>query len=296
MTTTNTDQKSGRVADIAGSLGRVVKSPVGTAEFVAARVAAKMPQRLADRVWGTVLRRSLASGRWQLVPDEQLREMYRRAVAELGFDGESSESTSSTSKKASEAVYVEFGVFAGASFGLMAETAQANDVDLRMVGFDSFRGLPGSVRGDEGGWKPGSFYCPEWVTRWNLETNHGLESDKFHLVAGWFDEVLTPALDQELELAPIDIAMLDADAYSSTVPVLEWLTTRLANKSIVIFDDWFWGSENGEPSGVERAFTEWSAEHPNFSAEPFGTYTLADPEHPEGARLAGHAFIITRGE
>ena len=109
-TTTNTPDaapKAGRVADITGSLGRVVKSPIGTAEFVAAWVAAKMPQRLADRVWGTVLRRSLASGRWQLVPDEQLRETYRRAVAELGFDDADSASASS-------AVYVEFGVFAGA--------------------------------------------------------------------------------------------------------------------------------------------------------------------------------------
>ncbi len=275
------------LANAAHSIGRLAKSPVNTAEFVAARVAAKMPQRFADRVWGTVLQRSLKSGRWQLVPDEQLRSIYARAIDELRSPGTGSDA-------GEDAVYVEFGVFAGASFGLMSETARSSELDLRMVGFDSFRGLPGSVQDDEGGWKPGSFYCPEWVTRWNLEANHGVEADSFQLVAGWFDEVLTPELDAELQLGPIDIAMLDADAYSSTTPVLAWLTDRLADRSVVIFDDWFWGSENNEPSGVERAFREWSADNPRFAAEPFGTYTLADPEHPDGERMAGQAFILTR--
>lgn len=275
------------LTNAAHSIGRLVRTPVDTAEFVAARVAAKMPQRFADRVWGTVLQRSLSSGRWQLVPDEQLRTIYARAIEELRPGGEARGDVD-------EAVYVEFGVFAGASFGLMSETARSSNLDLRMVGFDSFRGLPGSVRDDEGGWKPGSFYCPEWVTRWNLETNHGVPADSYQLIAGWFDEVLTPELDAELQLGPIDLAMLDADAYSSTAPVLAWLTDRLAERSVMIFDDWFWGSETGEPSGVERAFREWSADNPQFSAESFGTYTLDDPEHPDGARPAGQAFVITR--
>lgn len=260
---------------------QITNEPAETVEYAVARVSSRLPSRIADQVWGRLLRRSIEAGRWHLVPDEQLERHYRAAVDELSL-------------RDTSATYLEFGVFTGSSFGLMARIANEESVDLRLFGFDSFRGLPSSVRNDEGGWKPGSFYCPEWVTRWNLETRHGLTPDRYQLVPGWFDETLTDELAERLEIDTVDIAMLDADAYSSTVPVLTWLTDRLADRCVLIFDDWFWGSEQGETSGVERAFTEWSGANDRFDVESMGTYSVDDPTRPDGRRLAGNVVLLTR--
>ncbi len=242
------------------------------------RLTARLPAPVSDRVWGTVLQWRMKQGGWTLVPQDDLRRVYREAVRQLGGEVQA---------------YAEFGIYAGDSLGIMADVLAEAGSSAPMFGFDSFRGLPDSVTDDEGGWQPGAFYCPEWVTRWNLSTNHGVGPDRITLIPGWFDESLTPGLAGELGIERISIAQLDADAYSSTVPVLDWLTPLLADRAVLIFDDWFAGGNTEEIGiGVQRAFEEWLERRPEFTAEAFATYGFG----PGAGRkeVVGKAFIVSR--
>ena len=64
------------------------------------------------------------------------------------------------------------------------------------------------------------------------------------------------------------LVMIDCDLYQSTVPVLGFLADLLQDGTVVLFDDWFCFGES-EDNGEPRAFREFLAEHPEWSAEPF---------------------------
>ncbi|MFV0525954.1 MAG: TylF/MycF/NovP-related O-methyltransferase [Acidimicrobiales bacterium] len=176
--------------------------------------------------------------------------------------------------------YFEAGVFAGLSHAVWHEVVAERGAESRSYGADSFQGLPESVADDEGGWTPGSFRCSRRVARWNLR-RLGAPMDRITLVKGWYNESLTPELGREV--GPVQVAMLDADAYSSTVPVLRFLAPLLADPSYIVFDDWW--DDNGDPTtgvslgrGVERAFTEWLAVNPTWTATHVDDYDLIGPE------------------
>jgi Macrocin-O-methyltransferase (TylF) len=169
-------------------------------------------------------------------------------------------------------------------------------VALDAWGVDSFEGLPDAVADDEGAWVPGDFFCPRSVTEWNLR-RQGVDLNEVELVEGWFDDVLTPELGERV--GGVDIAMLDADAYSSTVPVLTFLGPLLADRAWLIFDDWFSGgnldpvTQTGRGTGVERAFDEWLATQPcGWEVEQSATYSLS--RNGQAAQKAGMVLRLTR--
>ncbi|MHB1207191.1 MAG: TylF/MycF/NovP-related O-methyltransferase, partial [Rhodospirillaceae bacterium] len=69
-------------------------------------------------------------------------------------------------------------------------------------------------------------------------------------VKGYFENTLTPAL--RAEVGQVAFAHLDADLYSSTQTVLNWLTPMLGTGSLLLFDE-FMGHDHSE----RRAFDEW---------------------------------------
>lgn len=248
------------------------------------RVASRLPPAVADPLWGELLKLQLRVGLWRLVPVDPLRQVYRQAldVMDQHPDGVGS--------------FLEFGVFAGTSLATMVEEADRVAPGLRVIGFDSFRGLPASVAADEGGWQPGMFYCPRRVTEWNLR-RQGIATDRVTLVEGWFDEVLTDELAEALDIDRVGIVQLDADAYSSTVPVLRWITPLLGDRAVLIFDDWYSGGNADEVGiGVQRAFEEWLASHPDLEAGVLAEYgkPVRDASGDLVERRAGKAFVITR--
>ncbi|MFV0258587.1 MAG: TylF/MycF/NovP-related O-methyltransferase [Acidimicrobiales bacterium] len=189
--------------------------------------------------------------------------------------------------------YFEAGVFAGQSHAVWHEVAAEHGVECRSHGADSFQGLPESVTGDEGGWIPGSFRCSQRVAEWNLR-RMGAPMDRITLVKGWYDESLTPELGRQV--GPVHVAMLDADAYSSTVPVLRFLGPLLTDPSYIVFDDWW--DDNGDPSlgvslgrGVERAFNEWLADNPAWTPTHTGDYDLIGPDT---RGIYGHVVRLDR--
>jgi len=212
------------------------------------------------------------------VPVEALFAIYSKALQDITAHG------------ATTPTYFEAGVFAGDSMATWWRAVDAAEVPMRAFGADSFQGLPPEVESDEGGWEEGMFWCPRPATEWNLR-RMGVPLDNVELVEGWFNESLTPDLGERI--GSVNVAMLDADAYSSTVPVLEFLTPLLADPAWMIFDDWFSGGNmdpstvTGRGTGVERAFAEWLDRNPEWSSTDQGDYDL-------DVRTAGKVFRLTR--
>ncbi len=190
--------------------------------------------------------------------------------------------------------YFEAGVYAGNSMATWYHRCQAADVTTAMFGADSFAGLPDSANDDEASWFAGQFYCPLEVTEWNLR-RLGVPTNEACLIKGWFEESLTPRLADEV--GSVDVAMLDADTYMSTVPVLKFLGPLLADRAWLIFNDWYSGGNldaaTGKTKGigVEQAFNEWHAsEGARWGAVPIGDYEF---EIENGnRRLAGHVMRL----
>jgi hypothetical protein len=182
-----------------------------------------------------------------------------------------------------EGDYTEFGVWTGRTFVEAWRAARAfPGIDRRFFAFDSFEGLP-EVEGDDdtGRWTAGEFSAD----RRSFETRlrrAGVPKEQVHIVEGFFDATL--AQPQLIPLEKIAIAWVDCDLYSSTVPVLDYLTPRLSQGAILIFDDWF--CFKGDPGkGEAKACGEWLARNPQFTLVPWRQYNWA-----------GQAFIVRRSD
>lgn len=123
-------------------------------------------------------------------------------------------------------LYLEFGVYKGASLSVWSQLLQSPRAELH--GFDKFIGLP---------------------ERWNTYNPRGMfeEADpravtqlvndcRVRLHVGWFHETLP-----EFRLPAHErlVAHFDADLYSSTKYALDWLKNAIHPGSILIFDEFY---------------------------------------------------------
>ena len=115
-------------------------------------------------------------------------------------------------------LYCEFGVFKGASINFIASKTQSP-----VHGFDSFAGLP------EKWWR---------VPKEGFQLE-GLPPVRENVVLhkGWFDETLPRFREEYPE--PIAFLHLDADLYSSTKTVLDFLGDQIQAGTIIQFDEYF---------------------------------------------------------
>ncbi len=187
-------------------------------------------------------------------PDAIHRALARRREELVGEEGD----------------YYEFGVFRGFTF-LSAQRAcgELGLERIRLYGFDSFDGLP-EVEGIDrtnNQFFEGQFACSKDEVVRNL-TEHGIDWSRATLIEGFFSDSLTEGLKEELPLREVGVAFIDCDLYSSTVEVLAWLESLLADGSILLFDDWY--SFGVSPDlGQQKAFAEFLESHGEWVAEPF---------------------------
>lgn len=127
-----------------------------------------------------------------------------------------------------EGMYLEFGVFKGASINYWAPKVNAT-----VFGFDSFDGLPEFWRD---GYGKGAFKVA------------GLPPvpSNVQLIKGWFNDTLPGFLKEQS--GPIAFLHIDCDLYSATKTIFEQCGTRLKVGSVLVFDEYFNypGWENGE--------------------------------------------------
>lgn len=138
-----------------------------------------------------------------------------------------------------EGLALEFGVASGTTLRIIAAERGAR----RVVGFDSFEGLPEPWRL---GFDTGAFAMPAPPDVGEAE-----------LVVGWFSDVLPGFVEQN----PGDVAFLhvDCDIYSSTRTVLEHVGPRLVEGSVVLFDEYY--NYPGWQEHEYRAWREWADAH-----------------------------------
>ncbi|MCB1017204.1 MAG: class I SAM-dependent methyltransferase [Acidimicrobiales bacterium] len=150
--------------------------------------------------------------------------------------------------------YLEFGVSTGAS--LRWWSAALHHPATRLVGFDTFEGLPE----DWGKVGAGAFTAGGRVP--------DIDDDRIDYVVGLFQDTLGPWL----ETAPVGrrtIVHLDADLYSSTLFVLASLAPRLRPGDVLVFDE-FGSVRNADHEF--RAFRDFTTAF-GWSYEPLGATT-----------------------
>lgn len=175
----------------------------------------------------------------------------------------------------------EFGVFTGLSLALLAQgqTFDSKGMPRRIVGFDSFEGLPASAEGHarwrEGAcrtsiaWhpfvEPGGRVTPEITER--LFAACGLSAPELHV--GLFASTVPAVVPSRYPA--IALAHLDCDLYESTRCALEAMRPALQDGTVLLFDDWFHYRGNPE-KGEARAFGEFLEAHPEWRAVHYRSY------------------------
>jgi hypothetical protein len=116
-------------------------------------------------------------------------------------------------------VYLEFGVAEGTTMRWWAENLR--QPGARLIGFDSFEGLPER-------WRPG-FDAGRFRS-----SPPEIDDERVEYVTGWFDETLP-----SFTLPPHDqlIVNVDSDLYSSAKTVLSWAVPHLTTGSLLYFDE-----------------------------------------------------------
>lgn len=185
-----------------------------------------------------------------------------------------------------EGDYLEFGVFAGASFVKAYHTIKsvfelfqtthagrtredvaeiANVWDgMRFFAFDSFQGLPDLTGVDlqSREFEKGKYASSEDAFLQSV-ARAGMPLSKVVTVPGWFDDTCNDATVRKHCMKKAAIIHIDCDLYESAKTALEFVKPLITNGTIIIFDDWF--CFRGNPNlGEQRAFYEWKVTMPEW--------------------------------
>lgn len=131
---------------------------------------------------------------------------------------------------------VEFGVYSGYSFCLIAE-------HMPVIGFDSFEGLPED-------WRPG-FPKGKFADRLPMIPGYGHNA---MIQKGWFADTVP-----DFPFPDLSLVHIDCDLYSSTVTALSGVKDRIGVGTVLVFDEY-----HGYPGHEEhemKAWTEFCEEH-----------------------------------
>lgn len=165
---------------------------------------------------------------------------------------------------------VEFGTWEGVGLH-MIDMSFGKSTDRKLIGIDSFEGLPES----SSIWKKGSFKntsfdsVEEYLNKSIVNCTKG-----FTLIKGWYND---PIVKESLYSTVSNVAAfhLDADLGSSTKDALNIIEKYLINRKdplFIMFDDW-----GCHPDEVPDAFYEWEDKAKNiynFKAEKFSSTNL----------------------
>ena len=190
----------------------------------------------------------------------------------------------------------EFGVYTGRSLALLAHYHEVNkksihhiDFDRRVVGFDSFEGLPGGdnhPRWHAGMFrvnhsfhpicKPGERVTPQVI--YLLFEKYQLPPPTIE--AGNFSEILPKVIGSKYRAAAV--VHIDCDLFESTREVLFGIQSILQEGTILLFDDWF-NFRGSRHKGEQKAFYEFMAAQQEWSYADYQPYATF-----------GNSFIITK--
>ncbi len=205
-----------------------------------------------------------------LVDRDQIGPLFDRAWKELAASGEPLGD------------YLEFGVFNGTSMIEMHEALKRTHLEApRLFGFDSFEGLPPeSATAENEGWRPGTFASDIETTRARIKTT-GIQDARFALVKGWLKDTLNEATRERLAIKTASVINIDVDIYTASKEALDFCAPLIGKLAFLNLDDWNFSE------GQQKALKLFLDEHPEFTVEPFGEYTL-------NGNPAGKMFRVNR--
>jgi hypothetical protein len=122
--------------------------------------------------------------------------------------------------EAQRPLYLEFGVYRGESLRWWSE--HLRQPQARLVGFDSFEGLPTN-------WRPGLE-----AGTFKVDAPPRFEDDRVSLAVGLFDDTLPGFVVGEHDQLIINI---DCDLYASTDTVLRWAEPHIGPGTLIYFDE-----------------------------------------------------------
>ena len=187
---------------------------------------------------------------------------------------------------------LEFGVSVGKSLALLSQLYHENlalwqytepeCVRRRIVGFDSFEGLPTEDE-PHPRWTKGSFASNYLQGHPALAFTEQITPDAIRrlfsicglpipsLEVGPFSQTMPAAIPERYSKAAI--VHIDSDLYSSAKAVLNGVAPILQDGALLLFDDWF--MYRGNPNkGEARAFHEFLDEHPEWQAIQYQPYSV----------------------
>ena len=162
--------------------------------------------------------------------------------------------------------YAEFGVYQGRTFSAACFLGREKKLKMQYWAFDSFMGLPSA----EAEFTPGEFTCDVESFQRNVKRNIGHLID-VHIVPGWYSESLVESNPLLKPLGPVAVAWIDCDLYVSTKPVLDFLTSRLQDGSVLCFDDWFHFKGRAD-LGEQKACSEWLERNPQIKLVHYNNF------------------------
>ncbi|HYI49057.1 MAG TPA: TylF/MycF/NovP-related O-methyltransferase [Allosphingosinicella sp.] len=202
---------------------------------------------------------SIRRSRWKLGDSTVPGVMHRQALEESAsfarehmatamlFEDLAEFRSFAFSKKTVPGLNLEFGVHEGAGVNLFASLTSE-----LVFGFDSFEGLREDWSGSNAAVR-GFFDRKGRLPR--VRPN-------VRLLKGWFQDTLRPFLAERTE--KVSFANLDADTYESTAYVLDELSDRIVEGTILIFDEYF-----GYAGWKQNEYRAWQ----EFVARKSVTYT-----------------------
>ncbi len=174
----------------------------------------------------------------------------------------------------------EFGVYYGRDIPALIHMRgiyEPYNYSRKIVGFDTFTGLPKTHEKDGIGVLKGTFGVPknyieylEKLLLYHEKENPLSHIKKFELVEGDVRNTLKPYLEKYPETL-ISLAYLDMDLYSPTKYVLEVIQSYLIKGSIVVFDELAYSAYPGE-SVLVREILGKDVRLYRFSHDPILSY------------------------
>ena len=166
-----------------------------------------------------------------------------------------------------EVGYFEFGMFEGKTFTLAFQEMSANR-GVRFCGFDSFEGIIGSLEDED--FRDQTFFCNKRTFLHNLALA-GVDLARVNLWQGNFVTDLPKSGPVEGVSDICMVAHIDCDVMVPSKAALDFLTDKLVQGSVLLFDD-FNAQCASNHTGERAALRQWLAENPQFSVEPWFAY------------------------
>ncbi len=183
-----------------------------------------------------------------------------------------------------EGDYLEFGCFGGYTMTWAYKAAKYfNMKDIKFYGFDSFEGLP-KIQGVDAEYpefKQGEFSTSEEQFYKDLKRGK-VDTSRVVTIPGWYDVTLNEQLYKKLPIKEASVILVDCDLYSSTVPVLEFITNYVVDGTVILFDDWNCFRSSPE-HGEQKAVKEWLENHRDITMTKYLPF-----------EAFGQSFIIHR--